>query len=288
MKYLALGLLFALAACAPKPVAHRVAVNPQSVAIAKGVVEAQGGLLRVLAPRDGMIVAPVMEEGARVVVGQVLARLDDRQSRLLLDSAAADLGERQAQVEVAAARAGGAEREARRMAMLAAADAATRLEADQASTAAVVARGEHRQAQQSLHAAEARQRLAAYEVEVRTLRAPAAGQIVRRTATTGAYSAATAPLFVLEPDGPRRVRAELDEAFADRVTSRSHAVVTREYQPGASYPAQVVRVSDVLTGPALADDAVARADTRVVSVTLSLPPGTDLRLGQRVLVRFTR
>ncbi|MBU2363746.1 MAG: HlyD family secretion protein, partial [Alphaproteobacteria bacterium] len=169
---------------------------------------------------------------------------------------------------------------------LAAADAATRLEAEQAATAAVVARGEHRQAIQALAASQARQRLAAYDVEVRTIRAPIAGHVVRRTAAAGAFVAAASPLFVIEPDGARLVRAELDEAFADRVTARTRAVVTREYQQGQTYPAQVVRVSDLLSGPALADDAASRPDARVVSVMLSLPPAADLRLGQRVVVRF--
>lgn len=287
MKRLIVTLVLALTACAPRPAPAPTPGDLAPVAVAKGVVEAPGGLLRVLAPREGQIVASLAEEGAEVVAGQALAQLDDRQARLMLASAAADLGERRAQADVAGARAAGAEREARRLATLAAADAATRLESDQATTAAAVARGEQRQAIESLHAAEARQRLAAYDVEVRTVRAPIAGRIVRRTAVEGAYVAAAAPLFVLEPNGARRVRAELDEAFADQVTVRTRAVVSREFQRGQTYPAQVMRVSDLLASPSLADDASARTDTRVVSVLLSLPAATDLRLGQRVLVRFT-
>lgn len=286
MKRTLIPIMLVLAACTPRPAPPAAPDGPSAVAVAKGVVEAEGGLLRMLAPRDGQLVAPVANEGAAVVAGQVLARLDDRQARLTLDAATADLGERQAQAEVAAARAAGAQREARRLAKLADADAATRLEADQAATAASIARGEHRQALEALNASAARQRLAAYDVEVRTIRAPVAGHVVRRTASAGAYVAAAAPLFVIEPAGGRLVRAELDEAFADRVTPNGGAVVTREYQQGRSYPARVIRVSDLLSGPALADDAASRADARVVSVMLSLPPTSDLRLGQRVLVRF--
>jgi hypothetical protein len=62
--------------------------------------------------------------------------------------------------------------------------------------------------------------------------------------------------------------------------------VSREFQQGQAYPARVVRVADVLAGPAIAGDGAAKADTRVVSVVLSLDGATDLRLGQRVLVRF--
>lgn len=285
MKRLLILAVLALSACARPPPVPR-AEAPAPAAVAKGVVEAEGGLLRVLAPRDGVVAEALVQEGDTVAAQQPLARLEDRQPRLVLAADAAELGDRRAQVEVAAARAAGAEREAARLRTLAAADAGTRQDAEQAATAAAVARGEQHQALAALHAAEARQQLNAYEVEVRTIRAPRPGRIVRRTTGPGAYVAAATPLFVMEPQGPRVVRAELDEAFADRVTPGMSATVSREFQSGKSYAAKVLRVSDVLGGPALAEDAVARADARVIAVILALPPGADLRLGQRVLVRF--
>jgi multidrug resistance efflux pump len=285
MKRLLLLAVLALAACS-RPAPNSRAEGPAPAAVAKGVVEAQGGLLRVLAPRDGVVVEALAQEGDMVADRQLLARLDDRQPRLVLAATAAELGDRRAQLEVAAARAAGAEREAARLHNLAAADAATRQDADQAATAAAIARGEQHQAQEALHAAEARRQLNAYEVEVRTIRAPHPGRIVRRTIAPGAYVAAATPLFVMEPAGPRIVRAELDEAFADRVMPGMSATVSREFQAGRSYAAKVLRVSDVLSGPSLAEDAVARADARVIAVVLALQPGADLRLGQRVLVRF--
>lgn len=286
MKRTLLLVLLMLAGCVRSDPAPRVANAAPPIAVAKGVVEAQGGLVRVLSPRDGVVTASLAEEGDRVAAAQLLVQLEDRQPRLVLDAAAAELGDRRAQVDVATARAVGAEREARRLKDLAAADAAPRQDADQAATAAAIARGEQRQALAGLHAAEARQRLNAYEVEVRAVRAPAAGRVVRRTAARGAYVAAATPLFVLEPDGARTVRAELDESFADRVVAGMTATVSREFQGGRSYTAKVLRVSDVLMGPSLPDDAVARTDARVIAVTLALPAGADLRLGQRVLVRF--
>lgn len=289
MRRAAICLAVALAACGPKP-APRPTASPAAanLAVAKGVVEAPGGLVRVVSTREGRLLAPLAEEGAQVLAGQVLARLDDRQARLQLASAEADEVERAAQAQVAAARAAGAAREASRLATLAAADAATRQDAAQAETAAAVARGEQHQAEAALQAARAQRQLTAYEIEARTVRAPVAGRVVRRTAAAGAYVAAASPLFVLAPDGPRVVRAELDEAFAEQVKPGMRATVSREFQTGGSYQARVLRVSDLLAGPALVEDGAARADTRVVSVVLTLPPDADLRLGQRVLVRFAR
>jgi multidrug resistance efflux pump len=286
MKRIVLLAALALCACSGAKPSHKPPPPPTTAAVAKGVVEAQGGLMRVLAPRDGVVTRVFAEEGDQVAAGQPLAQMEDRQPRLVLGAADAELGDKRAQVEVAAARAAGAEREAQRLKRLAGADAATRQDAEQAETAAAVARGEHRQAQEALNAAEAQRRLQAYEVEVRSVRAPAAGVVVRRSTTSGAYVAAATPLYVLEPNGPRIVRAELDESFADQVRPGMTATVVREFQAGKSWQVKVLRVSDVLAGPTPAEDAVARTDARVITVTLALPEGTDLRLGQRVLVRF--
>jgi RND family efflux transporter MFP subunit len=287
-KFVFLALL-ALAGCSRGADAppRDAAAAPAPIAVAQGVVDAEGGLIRVRAPRDGVIDRSLVEEGDHVVAGQPLAALQDRQVRLDLDVAAADVAQRQAQADLAAAKAQGAEREAQRLSRLAEADAATRQDAERAATAATVARGEQREAAAALSGAKARRQLGAYEVQVRSVRAPVSGRVVRRTTAPGAFVSAATSLFVLEPDGRRVVRAELDEAFAGRVRPNMTAVVTRQFQPGKSYAARVLRVSDVLAGPSLPDDPTAKADARVVTVVLTLTGAQDLRLGERVLVRFT-
>ena len=284
--WLVLALALALVACSPPHPTGSVPSTAAPVAVAKGVVEAQGGLLRLVASRDGVLAGVWADEGAHVEAGQLLARLDRRQAELALESADADLGESRARLATAVARADGAKREAARLRALAAGDAAPRQDADQASTAALAAQGERQQAAEAVNAAQARRRLAAFDVDTRAIRAPVAGYVVRRLAGQGGYVAASTPIFVIAPDGERLVRAELDEVFADRVALRSRATVSREFQAGASYPASVTRISDVLGTPVLGDDAASRADARVINVLLRLPPATDLRIGQRVLVRF--
>ena len=284
-------LLLALlaAGCTAKP-AHtpdrRPSAEPTAPAVAKGVVDAEGGLVSVRSPREGVVMRLMAEVGDHVAAGQPLAALDARQAGLALDATAAELADRGAQAQVAAARAQGAEREAGRLARLAALDAMPRQEAEQAATAAAVARGEHHQAAEGLRVAQAKRRLDAYEVEVRTVRAALAGKIVRRDTVAGAYVNASTPLYLLEPDGRRVVRAELDEAFADRVKPGAAAIVSPEFRDGHAYHARVLRVSDVLSGASLGEEAGGKTDTRVVTVLLALDGPTDLRIGQRVLVRF--
>jgi HlyD family secretion protein len=233
-----------------------------------------------------VVARSLAEEGDHVPAGQVLATLQARQAQLDLDVAAADVADRQAQLQIAEAKAAGSQREAERLDRLAKADAGPRQDAERAATAAQVDRGEQRQAVAALRQAQARRELSRYEVDVREIRAPVNGRIVRRTTSAGAFVSAATPLFVLEPDGRRVVRAELDEAFAGRVRPGMRAVVTRQFQPGAVYAAQVLRVSDLLAGSSMPDDPTAKADTRVVSVVLTLTGAQDLRLGERVLVRF--
>ncbi len=288
MKYTSIFILLALVGCSSADNATSPAIANAPLAVAKGVVESQAGLVRVLAPADGTIVAIVAEEGDHVAAGQVLARLDDRQARLAADALSSEVAERRGQADGAQAQAIGAVREARRLRELADADAAPRQDADLAATAAAAANGQVRQTLNALLTAEARQKLGALDLEKRTVRAPVAGHILRRSTTTGASTLVASPLFVLEPDGARVVRAELDEAFADRVTPSSKAEITRAFQPGETWRGRIVRVSDVLANPVQLEEPSAHADARVTVVILALPPGANLRLGQRVLVRFSR
>lgn len=288
MRARTLLLLLALAGCSRAPPSHRDAAPPVApIAVAQGVVDAEAGLIRVRAARDGVVERSLAEEGDHVAAGQSLATLQDREARLSLDVASADVADRRAQAEVAAAKAAGADRDAQRLTRLAQADAGTRQDAERAMTAAAIARSEVAQASAALLAAQARRQLGVYEVQARDVRAPVGGRIVRRTTAAGAFVSASTSLFVLEPDGRRVIRAELDEAFADRVRPGMAAVVTRQFQAGRAHSAHVLRVSDILSGPSLPDEPTAKADTRVVTVVLTLAEPEDLRLGERVLVRFT-
>lgn len=285
MKRAAVLVALVLAGCSQDPPVAK-APAPGPLAVAQGVVDAEAGLIRIRAPRDGVVVRTAVEEGDRVSTGQVLATLENRQARLDLEVASAEVADRRAQLEVADARATGSTREAARLQRLADADAGPRQDAERAATAASIDRAGRRQAAAALLQAQARRELGLYEVQVREIRAPANGRIVRRAISNGAFVNAATSLYVLEPDGRRVIRAELDEAFAGKVRPGMRAEVTRQFQSGAVYPARVLRISDLLSGPSLPDEPTAKADARVVSVVLNLTGATDLRLGERVLVRF--
>lgn len=275
-----------LAGCGRGDAAATKAATPVPTAIARGAVEQDGGLVRINAPRDGVLDQVLVQEGDRVTAGQPLAIMDARQSRLSLAAAQAEVGDRAAQVQIADAKVQSAERDAGRLSRLAAADAATRQDADQANDAARIARAEYRQTVQAARAASARKDLEAYAVGAATLRASANGKVLRRSASAGASVAAGAALFLMETDAPKVVRAEVDESLADRVRVGMPATVTREFDTGRSYPGHVLRVSEIFGAASQNDDPGVRTDTRVITVVVALDGRPDLKLGQRVLVRF--
>ncbi|TCS04321.1 HlyD family efflux transporter periplasmic adaptor subunit [Caulobacter sp. BK020] len=283
---LATGAL--LAACQKGSDAASAQNRPTPAAVARGVIAVEGGLIPVAAPRDGLIAQISVEEGTHVDRGAVLAQLDTERDALLAAQARAETAQQKAAWRGAQARAAAAQGEAARLARLASADAATRREAEQARQAATAAAAQSDEAARAVDVARARQRLAELEQTVRTVRAPVSGLILRRTAAVGsaAVAASGTPLFVLAPDGPRVVRAELDEAFVDRVMPGAVAWVTDASGGGRVLKARVLRISPSFEAAVLDDQPGARADGRVLRLILAFDEPNTLRLGQRVLARI--
>lgn len=277
-----------LNACQKAPDAASAQNLPAPAAVARGVIAADGGLIPVAAPRDGLITQVSVEEGAHVDRGAVLAQLDSDRNVLLAAQAAAETAQQETAWREAQARSDAAQVEAARLARLASADAATRREAEQARQAATVSAAQTNEAARALDVARARQRLADLEQTARTVRAPVSGLVLRRTAAVGAAATPTSgtPLFVLAPDGPRIVRAELDEAFVGRVMPGSVAWVTDAAGGGRVMKARVLRISPAFEAAALDDQPGARADSRVLRLVLAFDEPNNLRLGQRVLARI--
>lgn len=278
----------ALTACQKGPDAALAQNRPPTVAMARGVVAVEGGLIPVAAPRDGLITQVGVEEGSHVERGAVLALLDRDRTGLLADQAAAETAQSLAAWREAQARSAAAQSEADRLARLAAADAATGHDAEQARQAAAVAAAQSDEAGHAVDVARVRQRLAGLEQTARTVRAPVAGLVLRRAAAVGsaAVAGSGAPLFVLAPDGPRIVRAELDEAFVGKVGPGAAAWVTDAAGGGHVFRARVLRVSPAFEAAALDDQPGGRADGRVLRLILAFEEPNGLRLGQRVLARI--
>ncbi|MDR2012079.1 MAG: HlyD family efflux transporter periplasmic adaptor subunit [Rhodanobacter sp.] len=285
-------MLAGVAACSGENVgapSAAASVRSAYLAMARGEVDVEGGLIRIVAPRDGRVNAVAVEDGAVVKQGDVLVELDRRQVQIAIGLAEANLGQTQAQAKVLETRLGPAQVQAKRLREAAGAGAATGQSADDAAAALTALKAEAAVAEAAVKVARQRVDEARVELDARTIRAPAAGRIVRRSVHVGdAVSAQSASeLFQLLPDRPRIVRAELNEAYVDLVKVGMRAEVVRDADQDRAVPATVVRIGEVFGTSRLTDDPVERVSAHEVECVLHLEGG-DFRIGQRVLVRFVR
>ncbi|WP_447726197.1 efflux RND transporter periplasmic adaptor subunit [Sphingomonas koreensis] len=292
----ALGLLLlsatALSGCGDTETPAAATAAPRNViAIAKGKIDVEGGVIRLAAQREGLIQAVFVEEGDRVKKGQLLAQIDTRQAELGVAQARADLAEAQARQTIARARSQAADREARRLAELAATSAVPVQDADKARDEARIQRGELATAAAAIAVAGEKLKRELFEIEARRIRAPLDGRIVRRSAKPGdgASTFNVTELFLLAPETDRIVRAELDEQFVTSVRSGQPARILLDYDDKQMFEGKVVRLGEVFGARKLAsDDPNERQDTRVIEMVVSVRNGQALRIGQRVQVRVLK
>jgi len=288
---MSVAALAGLAACSSERDANAGPLPPSGtyLAMARGQVDVEGGLVRVVAARDGRVEEVRVEDGDVVKQGDVLARLEQRPARIALGIAEATLAQANAQAGVLKAKLAPLADQARRVAEAAGAGAASGQSADDAGTAVAVLKAEVTAAEAAARVAREQVEQARAELDQRTIVAPAAGRIVRRSVHVGdsVSAQAGAELFQLLPDRPRIVRAELNEAYVDLVKPGMRAEVVRDSDQGTVVSAEVLRVGEVFGPSRLTDDPVERAGAHDVECVLRLDGG-EFRIGQRVLVRFKK
>lgn len=268
------------------------AQQPRSVAIARGKIEVQGGLLDVMVPVDGTVESVEVADGATVHKGQVLLRLASEQARLDVATAEAELRLTQARQHAQAVRLPAAKQLVQRLNEAAAAGATDRQRADDALQAQreieagqAVAAADAQVAQQKL--AQARSQLGRL-----TIVAPQDGSVVRLNVQAGSRVDAEAgrAALVLLPERPLVVRAELNESFAALVKQgmKASVAVDSAGAPSTALPgAHVTRLARIYGASRLDDDTGAnRTGLRVVDCFLEFDQAPTLRVGQNVRVSF--
>ncbi|HEY8585410.1 MAG TPA: biotin/lipoyl-binding protein [Rhodanobacter sp.] len=293
---LALAATSLLAACSgPAETPDSGSAQPAAyMAVARGRIDVEGGLLNLAMPREGILVTVAVHEGDHVKKGALLASLDAEPGRLAVAAAEAQLEQARAQLAVLATRQLADRQRARRLAAAFAAGAGDGQSADDAREAAVQAGAEERAARAALDIARQKLDEARYELKQRSLLAPLAADVVRVLAQPGAsVSPTSGPLLTLLPRKPRLVRAELNESFAGVIHPGMPAEIAPEGDGGrdGSFNAHVLRVGQVFGPATLDNDPQVRANARTVECVLAFDQPDadqirDLRIGQRVLVRF--
>jgi HlyD family secretion protein len=259
-------------------------------AIANGKADVEGGIIQVAARRQGIVREVLVQEGQDVVAGQPLAKQEDDDARLAAATASAALASARAQVALYQVQLRTGQREYKRLQNLSASNfvAGQRLDAAQDQIASAQASIQAQQA--AIQVATAQLAQARYNQELTVIRAPADGRIARRYANpgSGASTLNVTPMFDLEPQTARIVRAEIVEADIPNVTIGQEVEIQPEGDPTKTYLGKVLRRAAVFGARKLAsDDPSQRSDERVVEVVVSAD-GAPILVGQRVLVKFMK
>jgi len=259
-------------------------------AIANGKADVEGGIIQIAARRGGIVREVLVQEGDRVVAGQILARQEDDEPRLAYQRAEAEVAQAESQLAAIRVEVSTARREYDRLARLVDTNFVAAQRIDQARDAIATAEARLASQQASIMTARARLNEAAYNLELTVIRAPMAGRIVRRYANPGAGASTlnVSTMFDLEPDAPRIVRAEIVEADIPNITPGQQVEISPEGDPSKVYVGRVLRRAAVFGARKLAsDDPSQRSDERVVEVVVS-SDDAPLLIGQRVLVKFMK
>ena len=265
-------------------------VESPYAAIANAKIDIEGGIIQVAARRGGVVREVLVQEGDRVVAGQILARQEDDEPRLSLQSASADVAQAESQLRLINVDIATAQREFDRLQKLVATNFVAAQKMDQARDAIAQAQARLGAQQAAVQTARARRDQAAYNVELTVIRAPQNGRIVRRYANPGAGASTlnVSNMFDLEPDAPRIARAEIVEADIPNISADQAVEITPEGDPSKVYVGKVLRRAAVFGARKLAsDDPSQRSDERVVEVVVAVNDA-PLLIGQRVLVKFMK
>ncbi len=292
------SMALALALCATMGIlmltdSSQADVEPQVegapvIAAARGRIEIEGGLSRVLATRDGQIQEVLALEGQRVGAGDVLARLVSRDAEFAVAAAEAGLKEAEARQAALKSRSGMQARLLERMRRAAKEQAVSPQALDEAEAAMAALTGDHKSAEAAVAVAAAKRDSAGYELERRQIRAPLSGRVARRSVKPGDALSATASteMFVIIPDAPLIVRAEIQENFVRLVKPGMAAEIVSESDERLSVRGKVLRVGAFLDNRRSGESATERADVRVAESILQIERPEAFLIGQRVYVRF--
>src|SRR5690606_28211691 len=155
-------------------------IDSPYAAIANGKADVEGGIIQVAARRGGVVEAVYVQEGERVVDGQILARQEDDEPRLALARAQAEVDQAESQLRMIRVDINTARREYERLEKLVETNFVAAQRIDQARDDIATAEARLASQQAAIQTARARLAEAAYNLELTVIRAPMDGRIVRR------------------------------------------------------------------------------------------------------------
>ncbi|HEL3740300.1 HlyD family secretion protein [Stenotrophomonas maltophilia] len=295
---LALSAALLLGACsrdapapAQSPSGKAGATAVGKVAVARGIIDVEGGLIALAPPVDGSITAAPVKEGATVKKGQLLLSLDGALLQQEVAMASADLALANDRLKGSQAQLRELERNATRLSKGASEGVSSNQQADAAKQQLAGVRADVDVASAQVDLAQHKLEHARLKLQQMSLSAPEAGTVVGQVPGLGAFVQAGKPAISLLPARPLQVRAELSAAYADAVQVGMKATVVPDSDGAentSTLPsARVVRISPVFAQARLPEDA-GRGVAKVVECVLEFDGEAKARFGQHVRVEFRK
>lgn len=286
---LLLGACSKDAAVPPAPASAASAAD--KVAVARGIIDVEGGLIALAPAADGSVSAAPVKEGAAVKKGQVLLVLDGALLEQEVGMAGADLALANDRLKGSQVQVRELERNATRLSAGASEGVSSTQQADAARQQLAALRADSDVAAAQVEMAQHKLEHARLKLQQMSLTAPDAGTVVGQVPGVGAFVQGGKPAISLLPARALQVRAELSAAYADAVQVGMRARVTAD-SDGASGTAtlpdaRVVRISPVFAQARLPEDA-GRGVAKVVECVLEFDGVAKARFGQHVRVEFQK
>lgn len=263
---------------APRPAGRTAAtvvdeVGASGVAAEGRVVAYPGAEVRVGAERGGRLVSVLVEEGAAVRRGQLLAEIESDELRAALAEARARVAEADAEARLADANLA-RRRQLTDERILAVNDL------DQATRDVETARA---------RAETARASVSRYEALLAKSRitAPIAGTVVARKIDAGQMVDTGDHAFTVADLGRLRIEGEAHEADAGAVALGADVTITADGYPGHSWRGRVEEIPDSVTLRRIKPQDPSRpTDARVLAVKVAFAEPAPLKLGTTVDLRI--
>ena len=259
-------------------------------AFARGKIDVDGSIVKLSASKDGVLRDLLVDEGEKVKKGQILCKLDDLKEKLSWEycKAQADLAVKK--IEPLKVSLDAARREQKRSQNLVRQEAISHQKWDETNDAVGHLEAEIKVAEAEAAVAIAKQKQAEYDMEMKNIRAPANGRILRCDARPG-YGISTlnvTVLFLFVPDAPFIVRAEVEEKFIKLIKPGVKVDIVPDSDETKTYAGKVLKMGTYLGPKRLSfDEPTEKSDVRTVECLITIYE-RDLVLGQRVLVKFKK
>lgn len=264
-------------AAAPQPAAASLTTSPARtddrsyIATGPIIVENQ---VDVLAEREGVVKKILVDVGAAVTQGTVLALLDDSELTAERDAAEAKVHSCEADLQDWRAETKVAEVDFNRAQEMGKAGISTQAEVDHARYKFEGSQYEVQKAERILENAKAQLRVAEVELSKTRIEAPFSGVVARRYVRTGQKLAPGDRLFWISELAPLRVRFTVTERVMHDVSKGTTVYVSSAVAPGTVYRAKVLQVSPVVDPASDSVDVMAELEGKPAN----LRPGMTARI----------